>query len=181
MRSSAMIDLTRRWLVALMLLATLTLSACGGASSLPGGVYASQRYNFSVDYPAGWQVNTSPQPSATAPLILLITRTGSTALPGSQISSLTINILDMSNPGIAQNAAAMSSNKNLKKTTIGGQPGYRDTPISQPGSASGASVAVIHSDYYVVHGAYFYTISTDALPGDSNTLDQMAQSFRFLK
>jgi hypothetical protein len=168
---------------ALALVAALSvlLSACGGASSLPGGVYTSQKYNFSVTYPAGWQVNTSPQPSATAPLILLITRTGSTALPGSQISSLTINILDMSNPGIAKNADSMRANKNLKKTTVGGQPGYRDTPISQPGSASGANVAVIHSDYYVVHGAYFYTISTDALPGDSAALDQMAQSFTFLK
>lgn len=179
MRLSAMTGLPRRWLVTLALLAMLALSACG-STSLPSGVYANQKYNFSVTYPAGWQVNSSPQPSATAPLILIITRTGSTALPGSQISSLTINILDMSNPGIAQNANSMKSNKNLIKTTVGGQPGYRDTPVSQPGSASGSSLTVIHSDYYVVHGAYFYTISTDALPGDSATLDQMAQSFRFL-
>ncbi|MDE3229071.1 MAG: hypothetical protein KGO05_04250 [Chloroflexota bacterium] len=179
MRVSATTGLPRRWLVALAIFAALLLSACG-STSLPSGVYASQQYHFSVSYPAGWQVNSSPQPSATAPLILVITRTGSTALPGSQISSLTINILDMSNPGIAQNANSMKANKSLTRTTVGGQPGYRDTPVSQPGAASGSSVTVIHSDYYVVHGAYFYTISTDALPGDSATLDQMAQSFRFL-
>lgn len=164
-------------LTALLAMLSLALSACG-SNSLPSGVYTSQKYGFSIAYPAGWQVNTSPNPAATAPLIVLITRTGATELPGSQISSLTINVLDMSNPGIAQNAASLSANKNLTKTTVGGQPGFRDNPVIQPGANSALSVT--HSDFYVVHGAYFYTLSTDALSGDSAALTQMAQSFKLL-
>lgn len=166
-------------LTALLATLALALSACG-SNSLPSGVYTSQKYGFSVAYPTGWQVNTSPNPAATAPLIVLITRTGATELPGSQISSLTINVLDMSNPGIAQNAASLSANKNLTKTTVGGQPGFRDNPVIQPGGGANSALSVRHSDFYVVHGAYFYTLSTDALSGDSAALSQMVRSFKLL-
>jgi hypothetical protein len=163
--------------LALAALLTLALSACGGATSnLPSGVYTNQQYHFSVGYPAGWQVNTSAQPGATAPLIVIITRSGTHQPPGSQISSLTIDVLDLSNTGVQQTAAALRKNSALSKITFGGQPGFSDKPTLE----TGASVTLTHSDYYVAHGAYLYQVSTDALAGDGPALDTMAQSFTIL-
>ncbi len=162
-------------LVAMALL-TVALSACGDtAPKLPAGVYTNQQYHFRVTYPSGWQVNTSSQPGATAPLIVIITRSG-TPQPGSQISSMTIDVLDMSNAGVKQTAAALSKNNALSKTTFGGQPAFSDSPTKE----SGASVTLIHQDYYVVDGSYLYQVSTDALSGDASALDTMAQSFTLL-
>lgn len=163
--------------LALLALWCLALSACGATTTnLPSGVYSSQQYHFSVTYPAGWKVNTSSQPGATAPLIIIITRSGASQTPGSLISTLTIDVMDMSNAGVAQNAAALSKNSALSKVNIGGQPGFSDKPLLQ----SNASVTLTHRDYYVVHGGYFYQISTDALAGDGSALDTMALSFTIL-
>lgn len=166
-------------LVALM--ALMALSSCGATTpTLPAGAYTNQQYHFRVTYPAGWQVNTSAQPGAIAPLIVIITRSGARQTPGSQISTLTIDVLDMSNASVAQSAAALSKNSALSAMTFGGQPGYRDKPTVQTGAGSDASASVTHSDYFVAHGGYFYQVSTDALPGDGPTLDRMAQSFTLL-
>lgn len=170
-----------RALFAGLALLLLSLSACGNtAPNLPSGVYTNQQYHFSVTYPAGWQVNTSAQPGATAPLIVIITRSGTRQIPGSQISSLTIDVLDMSNASVSQMAAAFSKNRALSKITFGGQPGFRDTPTTQSGAGSDASASLTHSDYYVAHGAYLYQVSTDALAGDGPALNTMAQSFTIL-
>lgn len=160
-----------------MALLALALSACGSSElKLPGGVYTSQQYAFRVSYPAGWQVNTSAQPNATAPLIVIITRSGTHQPPGSEISSLTIDVLDMSDASVAKSAAALAKNKTLSKITFGGQPGYSDRPALE----AGANVTLTHSDYYVVHGAYLYQLSSDALSGDGPALDLMAHSFTLL-
>ncbi|HEY7976014.1 MAG TPA: hypothetical protein VID72_11760 [Ktedonobacterales bacterium] len=163
--------------LALVALLTLALSACGStAPTLPSGAYTNQQYHFSVTYPAGWQVNTSAQPGATAPLIIIITRSGTHQPPGSQISSLTIDVLDLSDTSVAKTAAALSKNSALSKITFGGQPGFSDKPMLE----TGASETQTHSDYYVAHGAYLYQVSTDALAGDSAALNTMAQSFTIL-
>jgi hypothetical protein len=163
--------------LAIMVLLTLTLSACGDTTpKLPAGVYTNQQYHFRVTYPTGWQVNTSSQPGATAPLIVIITRSGTHQPPGSEISSLTIDVLDMSNAGVKQTAAALSKNKALSKITFGGHPAFSDSPALE----TGASVTLTHQDYYVADGAYLYQVSTDALSGDASALDSMAQSFTLL-
>ncbi|MGH2502695.1 MAG: hypothetical protein ACRDID_09295 [Ktedonobacterales bacterium] len=165
--------------VALALLAcvALTLGACGTTTTnLPSGVYTSAQYHFKVSYPTGWEVNASPQPNAPSPLIVIITRSGTHQPPGSQISSLTIDVLDMSNSGVAQTAAALAKNSALSKVTIGGQPGYSDKPTVE----TNAGVTLTHSDFYVTHGVYLYQVSTDALSGDGPALQTMAQSFTLL-
>ncbi len=163
--------------LALLTLLTLALSACGASTlNLPSGVYTSQDYHFRVTYPTGWQANTSAQPNATAPLIVIITRSGTHQPPGSEISSLTIDVLDMSNAGVAQTAAALAKNSALSKITFGGEPAFSDKPTLE----TGGNVTLTHSDYYVVHGAYLYQVSTDALAGDGAALDKMAQSFTIL-
>ena len=168
-------------MLALVATLSLLLSACGDtAPKLPGGVYSNQQYRFSVAYPAGWQVNTSAQPGATAPLIVIITRSGAHQPPGSQISSLTIDVLAMSDASVAKTAAALSKNSALSKVTFGGQPGYRDMPTTEKGAGSDVSASLTHTDYYVAHGGYLYQVSADALPGDSPALVTMAQSFRLL-
>lgn len=183
MRQGRLGRLLHPGLAAFVLLATLTiaLSACGGAtSSLPSGVYTSQQYHFRVTYPAGWQVNTSSQPNATAPLIVIITRSGSTAVPGSLLSSLTVNVLSMSAASVAKSANSLSSNSALTATTVGGQAGYRDQTVTETGAGATSSDTLTHTEYYVVHGAYFYQISADALTGDGASVDAMAQSFTLL-
>lgn len=169
-------------LAAFVLLATLTiaLSACGDTSSLPSGVYTNQQYHFRVTYPAGWQVNTSSQPNATAPLIVIITRSGSTAVPGSLLSSLTVNVLSMNATSVAQSANALSGNSALTATTVGGQAGFRDQPVTETGTGGASSETLTHIEYYVVHGGYFYQISADALAGDGASVDAMAKSFTLL-
>jgi hypothetical protein len=165
--------------VALALLAfvALTLGACGTTTTnLPSGVYTSAQYHFKVSYPTGWEVNASPQPNAPSPLIVIITRSGTHQPPGSQISSLTIDVLDMSNSGVAKTAAALAKNRALTKITFGGQPGYSDKPTVE----TNAGVTLTHSDFYVTHGAYLYQVSTDALAGDGPALQTMAQSFTLL-
>ncbi len=169
--------------LALLVALTLALVGCGAtAPSLPSGVYSNPHYHFSVAYPTGWQVNESAQPNATAPLIVIITRSGSTAIPGSLISSLTIDVLSMSDATVAQSAAALSQNSALTAISLGGQPGYSDKPTQEAGSSSGAggAVTLTHTDYYLVHGAYMYQISADALAGDGPALDKMVQSFTLL-
>ncbi len=175
--------LTRQGLAAFVLLTAMTiaLSACGGStSSLPSGVYTSQQYHFRVTYPAGWQVNTSSQPNATAPLIVIITRSGSTAVPGSLLSSLTVNVLSMSASSVAKSANALSADSALTATTIGGQPGFRDKPVTEPGTGATSNDTLTHTEYYVVHGGYLYQISADALTGDGAAIDAMTQSLTLL-
>lgn len=166
-------------LLPLLTLATFgafALGACGGASSLAGGIYTSPAYHFRVSYPAGWEANASAQPNAPSPLIVIITRTGTHQPPGSQISSLTIDVLDMSNAGVAQTAAALSKNSALSKVTFGGQPGFADKPTVE----TNAGATLTHSDFYVVRGAYLYEVSTDALAGDGPALQTIAQSFTLM-
>lgn len=174
--------LARQACAAFVALAALTiaLSACGSASSLPSGVYTSQQYHFRVTYPTGWKVNTSSQPNAPAPLIVIVTRSGSTAIPGSLLSSLTINVLSMNDASVATSANKLSTNTAFTATTVGGQPGFRDKSVTETGAGATSSDTLTHTEYYVVHGGYLYQISADALTGDGVAVDAMTQSFTLL-
>lgn len=162
-----------------LLLACLLVitAACGGTTTLPAGVYTSQQYHFHVAYPASWQVNVSQQPDAAAPLIVVITRSGAHETTGSLISALTIDVLNLSDAGGTQAAAKLASDKSLTPVTISGVTAYRDHPITQQGAGNESTVAVTHTDYYLIQGAYEYQISIDALPSDQAALDTMAHSF----
>jgi hypothetical protein len=98
---------------------------------------------------------------------------------GSLLSSLTIDVLSMSTASVAQSAAALSQNGTLSPTTIGGVSGYADKPTTETGSGSTSAETITHTDLYVVHGAYLYQISEDALTGDSAALDTMVKSIKF--
>jgi hypothetical protein len=153
------------------------LTAACGDSSLPGGVYTSQQYHFKVSYPAGWQANAKQQSDAPAPLIVIITRSSERSTAGSIISSLTIDVLDLNNAGGPQVAAQLAQDKSLTPITLSGLTAYRDQPTRQQGAGNVSNFAVTHTDYFIVHGAYEYQISIDALSGDEAALDTMARSF----
>lgn len=163
------------------LLICLGLMAACGTTTLPGGVYTSQQYHFKITYPSSWQVNVSNQAGATAPLIIIITRTGAHSATNALISSLTVDVLDLSASGGSQAAAAgLAKDKTLSPVTLSGFAAYRDQPTTQQGAGIDSAITVTHTDYFLIHGAYEYQISIDALPGDVAALDTMANSFAII-
>jgi hypothetical protein len=161
----------------LLALCMALVTACGGGASLPAGVYTNQQFHFRITYPAGWQVNESQQPGAAAPLIVIITRSGARSISGSLISSLTIDVLTLSDVGGSQVTTQLAKDKTLTPVTLSGLAAYRDQPTRQQGAGNQSGSIVTHTDYYLVQGAYEYQLSLDALSGDESALDTMAQSF----
>ena len=170
-----------RALGASALAALIALTTACGTTSLPAGVYTNQQYHFKVSYPTGWQTNVSSQPDATAPLILIITRSGEHPTAGAAvISSLTIDVLALSDVGGSAVAANLAKDKTLIPATISGLPGYQDHPTRQQGTGNTSTDVVTHTDFYLVHGAYEYQISIDALAGDDAALASMESSFTII-
>jgi hypothetical protein len=159
----------------------LGLSACRASATaprkLPGGTYTNTRFHFTVDYPAGWQVNVQPQSSTFAPLSLSITRSGELKSNGSLVSTFGVTIFNAADPTLAAFIAKMKTDKTLHATTIAGLQGYQAAPVARqlPGSQS----TVTHTEYYVVHDTYEYQLSTDAVQGDNadDALAGMLKSF----
>lgn len=168
-------------MLALVLALVIGLSACRASATaprqLPGGTYTNMRFHFTVDYPAGWQVNVQPQSSAFAPLSLSITRSGELKSNGSLVSTFGVTIFNAADPTLAASIAKMKTDKTLHATTIAGLPGYQAAPVAQqlPGSHS----TVTHTEYYVVHSTYEYQLSTDTVQGDNadDALASMLKSF----
>ncbi len=181
--------LLRALVVALAGAACLFIAACGSPSTpqlnLPGGIYSSAPYGFKVTYPRNWQPNSynatpSTDNSATPiPFNLIITRTGDSHSAASLISTCTITVLNMKNKDIAKSAASLATNKTLQPVTIGGEPGYKSSPLVQ--DIPNSQISVTHIDYYVIHGDYEYQISTDSVKGDNADADlaSMVASFSF--
>ncbi|MEO7003287.1 MAG: hypothetical protein ABI068_15850 [Ktedonobacterales bacterium] len=162
------------------LLLSLALVACGSQPppNLPGGTYSSAQYHFKVTYPNGWQTNASTQASATAPLILIITRSSVRSEPGSLVSTFTLDVLSLQDKSVAALAKKLPTNKSLTRTTLAGLTAYTDTPLQQ--QSTNGQVTITHTDYYLVHGAYEYQLSTDALTGDSSALASIVNSFTII-
>lgn len=161
----------------LLALCMALVTACGSGTSLPAGVYTNQQYHFRISYPDGWQANASQQSGATAPLIVIITRSGERSASGSIISSLTIDVLSLGDAEGPQVTAQLAKDKSLTPVTLSGLTAYRDQPTRQQGAGNESAFVVTHTDYYLVQGSYEYQLSIDALSGDESTLDTMTQSF----
>ncbi len=165
----------------LALALVLSLSACRASPTaprkLPGGTYTNARFHFTVDYPAGWQVNVQPQSSAFAPLSLSITRSGELKSNGSLVSTFGVTIFNATDPTLAATIAKMKTDKTMHATTIAGLPGYQAAPMAQ--QLPGGQSTVTHTEYYVVHDTYEYQLSTDAVQGDNadDALAGMLKSF----
>ncbi len=181
--------LLRALAVALAGAACLAIAACGSPSApqlnLPGGTYSSTAYGFHVTYPRNWKPNpydatpSADGSTAAIPFNLIITRTGDSHSAASLISTFTVTVLNMKNKDIARSAASLAKNKTLQATTIGGEPGYKGSPLAQ--DIPNSQISVTHTDYYVVHGGYEYQISTDSVKGDNADadLESMVASFGF--
>jgi hypothetical protein len=151
--------------------------------------FTSTAYHFSIRYPANWSASSIPQPSEVSPLTLVIAKTHSpqdTApapgqASGALVSTLTVVVLSLSNPGIAASVQALPSNPSMQKTTLAGVPAYKAADVDE--QSPDAQVVDVHIDYYVVHGQYEYQISTDAISNDpdgASELQAMLKSFTFL-
>jgi hypothetical protein len=164
----------------------ILLAGCGSATTQPppphlsGGTYVSTRYHFRVSYPDGWEASTGPRPSATIPLTVEITKSGTRQETGSLLSMLAISVLSLSNAGVAASVQKLPSQPGLHKVTLSGVPAYADAPVQQP--VPGTGVMDTHADYYLVHGSYEYQLSTDSISNDNAaaTLASMLHSFTIL-
>jgi hypothetical protein len=200
-----------RWAVGQVVVAVAlcaVMGACGQASHgglprLPGGTYASAAYHFRVTYPQGWSLSVSSCAGGGAPcdtlgaatatasqtaaiplqLTIALTSHGPTSSP--TVSTLTITVLNISDPYIAAAAAKLPNNHSLHQVAISGLTAYAAAPLQQqlpgPGGTPGpATPTDTHTDYYLVHSGYEYQISMDALSSDDGAgqaLQTMLQSF----
>jgi hypothetical protein len=168
----------------------LLLVACGPATvsvpKLPGGVYTSTTFHFTITYPAGWQPNALSNSAANAPipLTVVITRSGSNQTDTSLLSTFTVTVLNAHDPAIAstirsQQAQASGADPTLLTVTLAGQTAYATKPLQQQLPASQRTTT--HTNYYILRGAYEYQLSTDAVSGDNadGDLHSMLQSFAF--
>ncbi len=167
-----------------MLLALL-LTACGASTpplpSAPGGIYTNTQFQFSVAYPAGWVPNEeraplgSPQATSEAvaiPLTVAITQTGASQVNSALLSAFTITVLTASNPAIAasiasQRAQASGDHPTLATITLANQSAWQSSPVSQQLPNSNQSAT--HTEYYLLHGAYEFQLSTDSIAGGALT------------
>jgi hypothetical protein len=144
------------WGWAFCALLTMALAGCGQTSedvrrTLPGGVFTSQAYHFSVTYPVGWVANSNACGSAAGscdvlagtatvgagqvvavPLQLTITRADQAAATTPVVSSFAITVLDLRDPHVALAAQAITTAPGLKPLTLAGQPAFATTPVEQP-------------------------------------------------
>ncbi|MGO8949787.1 MAG: hypothetical protein ACLQUY_19465 [Ktedonobacterales bacterium] len=176
------------------LLALVMLAGCRSAPPPPsasGGVYTSSEYHFRVTYPNGWQVSTpagtTPTPSTTIPLEIVITRIDAQSAGGAQVSSFTVVVYnakdkyaDLQIKQLLEEAHEPNSPPHITPFTIAGKAGYQDAPVQ--GTIPGSQITDTHTDYYLITPDYEYQISTDAVSGDNaaSALQAMLKSFTVL-
>lgn len=159
----------------------VTLVACGTTSAtpptLPAGAYNSPpQFHFRVSFPAGWQANEWHDPTASAsataplfPLTVIVTRSEVAQGAGSQVSNLTIAILDLHNlaainKDLQKAVAGRATDKSLHVTTLAGLTAYASQPLRQ--TLQGSQQIATHTDYYLTANNFEYHISTDVLSYD---------------
>jgi hypothetical protein len=165
------------------------LAACGTSNPAPpkpaGGVYSNADFHFTVTYPDGWQPNEirGAALTATIPLTLVITRTGSDQT-SSLLSTFTVTVLYAKNPTIAQviqgmRVQAARKPSTLRTISLAGQPAWAALPIQQ--QLPDSQLSATHTDYYLLHGDYEFQLSTDSVAGDDAdaALQAMLASFAF--
>lgn len=145
------------WGVALLLAAAI--AGCAQtpddpARKLPGGVFTSQAYHFSVTYPVGWVANSNGCAATgscdvlagtatvgagqivAVPLQVTITRADQAAATTPVVSSFAVTVLDLRDPNVAAAAHALTTAAGLRSFTLAGQPAFATAPVEQalPGS-----------------------------------------------
>jgi hypothetical protein len=149
-----------RWGWGIVALLAIAVAGCAQTSAdlarkLPGGVFTSQAYHFSVTYPVGWVANSNGCSSASGscvvlagtatvgagqivavPLQLTITRADEAAATTPVVSSFAVTVLDMRDPNVAAAARALNTAPGLHAYTLAGQSALATTPVEQalPGS-----------------------------------------------
>lgn len=177
--------------VALCVFVSMALVGCRSTTSqlaLPGGMYRSDAFHFTVTYPEGWQVNVAPAATASqgVPLHVIITRTASVQTNSSLVSNCSITILNTRDPNIARAIEPLKTriqkkDVHLHTVSLGGKPGYQEDAAQQ--EIPGTQMSDTHTNYYLLLNDYVYEISTEAISSDNAdaTLRAMVASFTILK
>jgi hypothetical protein len=115
---------------------------------------------------------------------VVITQTSTDQIDSALISSFTVTVLNAGDPAIAsaiasQKAQASGANPVLKTIALAGQSAWQAQPMTKQLQDSDQSAT--HTDYYLLHGAYEYQLSTDAITGGGAdaALAAMLKSFTF--
>ncbi len=181
-------------ILALCVLVSLALVGCRSSRStasqpvLPGGIYRSDAFHFTVTYPAGWQANITPaaQASQGIPLHVIITRTDSVQTNSSLVSNCSITILNTRDRNIAQAVEPLKTriqkkDEHLHSVTIGGMAGYQEDLVRQ--EIPDTQLTDTHTTYYLFLDQYVYEISTEAISSDNAdaALQSIVASFTILK
>jgi hypothetical protein len=177
--------------LALCILVGVALAGCRSTPTqapLPGGTYRNDAFHFSVNYPAGWQVNIAPAADASQgiPLHVVITRTSTVQTTNELISNWSLLVLNTRDSNIAAQIKPLKDriqrhDANLHAMTLGGEPGYQEQPLQQ--QIPGTDASDTHTNYYLLLGDYVYEISTDAISNDhaDAALQSMITSFTITK
>ncbi len=181
-------------ILALCVLVSVALVGCRSSRStasqpvLPGGMYRSDAFHFTVTYPDGWQANVTPAAEASqgVPLHVVITRTDSLQTNSSLVSNCSITILNTRDRNIAQAIEPLKTriqkkDATLHSVTIGGMPGYQEDAVRQ--EIPGTQLSDTRTNYYLFLGDYVYEISTEAISSDNAdaSLGSIVASFTILK
>jgi hypothetical protein len=139
--------------------------------------YTSTTFHFSISYPSGWVVNTAPDASQIIPLTILITRSTPHQSSGSLESTFTVAVLSLADKDVAASAAKLPKDTTKRHITLAGLPAYADKPNTQ--QVPGTTATATHADYFFIHGAYEYQLSTDTISSDhvDAAMQSMLQSF----
>lgn len=177
--------------VALCVFVGMALVGCRSTTSqqaLPGGMYRSDAFHFTVTYPEGWQVNVAPAATASQgiPLHVIITRTASVQANSSLVSNCSITILNTRDPNIARAIEPLKiriqkKDVHLHTVSLGDKPGYQEDAVQQ--EIPGTQMSDTHTNYYLLLNDYVYEISTEAISSDNAdaALRAMIASFTILK
>ncbi len=179
-----------------LVMLTALLAGCGSSSApatTPATVITRPTYHFALTIAANWTiVDEHDDATASIPYSIDIQRLN--VQPGPMISSLHLEVIRTSAPGISAQIAEYTKSNSYHVIMLNGVRAYVTPPqifyLSPPTLAPGQSLlpaatphdgdpnTYTHTDYAIPTATYLYTLYTEAVAGDNAQADlaEMVQS-----